>query len=118
MSAARGWRATSTAPPVAQMSLRLLESERAAHDVTRRHLAAALAQVERLRVELAAARTGTNDAREDVIKAQSLLLDNLQAAQWARDTEMAEHLNKHVCTPKAADPAPAPAHVSTQEVRW
>lgn len=114
------WRATAVSPPVTQMSLRLLEAERAAHDLTRRHLAAAQARIQRLRDELAAARAGTHDAREAVIKAQSLLLDTLQAAQWARDTEMAEHLNNHLCTPKAP-PATTEQHGAAKTegaVRW
>jgi multidrug resistance efflux pump len=103
VTAAPSWRITVTGLDSP------LEEERAAHDVTRRQLAAAQARIERLRDELAAARAGTNDAREDVIRSQSLLLDTLQAAQWARDTEMAEHLNKHVCTPRPPKPAASPA---------
>jgi uncharacterized protein YqfA (UPF0365 family) len=88
-----------------------LGAERAAHDATRRELAWAQARIERLRAELVAARSGTPTALEAVIRSQSELLDNLQRAQLARDVEMAEHLNKHVCTPRPPKPPTAPAQI-------
>ena len=112
------WRLTVTSIDVP------LAEERAAHDRTRRLLVIERARVERLRAELAAARAGTADARDAVIQAQSALLDTLQAAQWTRDTEMAEHLNTHMCTPRPAPDPLAPIRPATpprpafEGVRW
>lgn len=48
---------------------------------------------------------GDDGSWERLARRQADLLAGLEKSQHARDTEMAEHLNKNVCTPREAPPA-------------
>lgn len=96
-----------------------LEVERAAHDATRRELASARNRIRVLRDLAAANRDGTPSVWEELARRQALMLDALQRSQAARDVEMAEHLNRHVCTPKAQTaPVAAAQKAAPPGVRW